>query len=298
MGSAPIRLQDPRRHVAAGRHDLWLGTVGGRPVISKDARGFSTAEPWFYEQFGPLQLTWMVGAVDIGDTHVTLERVAGAVPISRLSPRERMFQLAMSGEVVAELHALTPPADAPSALEMPSLDPLPVKAVIWAGDAALGIARRCQRSPALIAACQRWNELQHESRGIIHGDLKPDNFLLSQSGVFLIDWEAAGVGSPFIDIGAVVGSIAMAWIEALEWSKRGCSQAVEWRHVEASVATFLALYGRPISASDAWTAATLWLLWRAVTMERYAHRGRDGVRAVLTVAEWLAERSCAVRAHG
>ena len=44
---------------------------------------------------------------------------------------------------------------------------------------------------------------------IVHGDLIPENFLLSNGGLYLVDWEYAGIGFPEIDLALTIANFEL-----------------------------------------------------------------------------------------
>ena len=46
-------------------------------------------------------------------------------------------------------------------------------------------------------------------RCIVHGDLIPENFLLSNGGLYLVDWEYAGIGFPEIDLALTIANFEL-----------------------------------------------------------------------------------------
>lgn len=51
---------------------------------------------------------------------------------------------------------------------------------------------------------------------LIHGDLKSDNILCTQSEQFLIDWEVGGIGDPRWDVGSILGDALAAWVGSMD----------------------------------------------------------------------------------
>jgi thiamine kinase-like enzyme len=46
-------------------------------------------------------------------------------------------------------------------------------------------------------------------RCLVHGDLIPENFILSQGSLFLVDWEYAGLGIPETDIALTIANLEL-----------------------------------------------------------------------------------------
>lgn len=74
-----------------------------------------------------------------------------------------------------------------------------------------------QARDAVDKLASRWRTTH-----FIHGDFKADNLLFrmeprlkEQPPIVIVDWEMAGVGDPLWDVGSFVGSMLLAWIQAL-----------------------------------------------------------------------------------
>lgn len=72
-------------------------------------------------------------------------------------------------------------------------------------------AATAQRLEEQLSALRRsW-----EPRALVHGDLRDDNVLLTPEAACLVDWELAGLGDPYLDLGTVVAHNLVAF---LGWS--------------------------------------------------------------------------------
>ena len=70
----------------------------------------------------------------------------------------------------------------------------------------LKIGRATAKALAKVHAC-----------GVIHGDIKWDNFLvLPDGGVRLVDWELADFGDPSWDAGSVLQGFLTSWVTSIQ----------------------------------------------------------------------------------
>lgn len=123
---------------------------------------------------------------------ILMEWLEGA-PISRGTPRETK-PLARLAATLRQLHAAPAFPAGPSVKEM--------------HDGLDGALRRtCGAAlPEAVGATisAAGEELaSFGRRASCHRDLNPTNILASSDGVFLVDWEVAGLGDPFIDLAQV-----------------------------------------------------------------------------------------------
>lgn len=130
--------------------------------------------------------------VDGTDEIILMEWLEGD-PISRGTPRETR-PLARLATTLQRLHA------APAFPAGPTLQEM--------HDALDGALRRTGETglPEAIGATvsTAGHELESFGRRVsCHRDLNPTNILANSDGVFLVDWEVAGLGDPFIDLAQV-----------------------------------------------------------------------------------------------
>lgn len=161
------------------------------------------------------------------DETLAIRLVRGAHPLWALDFDHRGWgdQVAEDlGRILAWLHLTGPPdwAEAASTIELRRL---------WLPDLdqfeALSLANRqllrlLQESAAfqepLIALEQRIS-----SNTLIHGDLRLANILLStdegngQPKIWLVDWEAAGLGDPNRDLGAIFADLLTRWVTSMPY---------------------------------------------------------------------------------
>lgn len=95
----------------------------------------------------------------------------------------------------------------------------PVEILRVASRANLELLRIIQRSRLLRSSLAA---LRHEwePESFIHADLRTDNLLISRDGrtrpdVRIVDWEHAGLGVPAWDVGSVIASLLMLWVQSL-----------------------------------------------------------------------------------
>ena len=97
-------------------------------------------------------------------------------------------------------------ADAPAPRDLPGFDPVVVCRrdldALPAG--ALDAAQRA-RAVAILAAAPTL-----EARALIHADLIPENVIVTDMRVMLVDWEYAGRGDPAVDVASVILHFGLA----------------------------------------------------------------------------------------
>ena len=74
-------------------------------------------------------------------------------------------------------------------------------------EAALPVATR-RRLAELVALEAEWPAAV-EGDSLVHLDLRADNILLTAERVYIVDWPAASIGAPWIDLVAMLPSVAM-----------------------------------------------------------------------------------------
>ncbi len=89
----------------------------------------------------------------------------------------------------------------------------------------------------LVALEDRWPEAVR-GETLLHLDLRADNMLLTDDGVFLVDWPGAAVGAAWVDLAAMLPSIAMQGGPDPEavWHAHPTSRDVDAGLVDAFVA--------------------------------------------------------------
>lgn len=135
------------------------------------------------------------------------EHVAGTPLIGSLDPT----QVRAVFGAVAELAML----DASELVE--SLDPIGTspaeRASRWAWGAIVDSGLEDQLDPwsarhlePLIALEQDWTEAA-SGRALVHRDLRSDNMVLTPDGVVIVDWPAASLGAPWVDLVGLLPSL-------------------------------------------------------------------------------------------
>lgn len=205
-----------RRHASSGRHDLYVAAnAAGRRVFIK-AGNHLEAERWISAHLThptippgvPIDSTRMV-ATEAIENPLTLEE------IRHRSPTKAIELLADLGRFLRWLHAQDA-SSSPTARRresLPRIDPIPIDIWLQLTDAARDVVRWVQSRPR-VAATYESATTRAEPSGLINADLKPDNILYSNGTLMVVDWELAGVGPVGLDIGAALGSILIAWLQA------------------------------------------------------------------------------------
>ncbi|MGW6058079.1 aminoglycoside phosphotransferase family protein [Streptomyces sp. NPDC055189] len=201
--AARVRLADGRR--------VFLKAVGPEP--NPDTPGMHRAEARFTAALpaaAPVPLLLM--ALDFeGWVVLAFEDVDGKMPAQPWQPDELLRVLGAAADLSV---LLTPsPVEAPTlaerfgakfqgwrllavacnegADELTWLDP-------WA---RRNLARLVEREGGWVAAAA--------GSGLVHGDLRADNILLTEDKVMFVDWPGAAVGAPWFDVVAMGPSVVM-----------------------------------------------------------------------------------------
>ncbi len=150
--------------------------------------------------------------------------VDGYVPLDRELRRTSLADPAAAtaaGLALARLHENAP--------EMPGVAgrlpfPLAPIAPLTPEDLALRPRGYAQFAAVLYESCDAVGNLASRWRSshFIHGDFKADNLLWrveprfkERPPIVIVDWEMAGMGDPLWDIGSLVGSVLLAWMQVL-----------------------------------------------------------------------------------
>lgn len=94
-----------------------------------------------------------------------------------------------------------------------------------------------RRLPELLDLEEHWPEAVGGD-SLVHLDLRADNILLTSARVFVVDWPAAAIGAPWLDLVAMLPSVAMQGGPEPEgvWRAHPLGRGVDDRRVDAFVA--------------------------------------------------------------
>lgn len=126
-------------------------------------------------------------------------------------------------ELLALVHSMpvTGPAGAPidPPADITILDParkfrwLTAAEYEQASGAELACWRLFHHDVELREAVTSWAESLQNDRSVVHGDVRPDQFLVAPDGVLILDWEEFGIGSASRDLAGIAGSIVFEVLE-------------------------------------------------------------------------------------
>jgi len=123
-------------------------------------------------------------------------------------------------ELLGRVHSLPVPDSLPEPVDTPSLFD-PVRKFRWltaaeyeqASGAELACWRLFHHDVELQQAVSAWADAHRSETSCVHGDVRPDQFLVSAEGVLILDWEEFGVGSASRDLAGIAGSIVFEVLE-------------------------------------------------------------------------------------
>lgn len=284
-----------RRHPHSGRNVLWLRESDGAMTLRKESGTSAINEAWLYGTLGGhiAAVTSPISS-DTERAVVVLRYHDGASSLHDVEhPIEFLFHYAQLAMVLAELHHQPVPNDAPTSPNLPRLRPAPYGIVETLGPGARELLTGCQSMPGLLVA----DELAASVDGptaIVHGDLKPDNVLLVDGWPVIIDWDLAGRGVIWTDLGAIVGSMIDSYATTIRHNEAGelaASVPIELIHgaCESVLTDYWGDRRRPADSRRlAYSHAALWMAWRVI-IEASSARKPSGVhRARLVLADWVA----------
>lgn len=131
--------------------------------------------------------------------------------------------------------------------------------------AARQLVRLVQQRPLLADAANALKDLSGTS--LIHGDIKPDNIVVTEDHAQLIDWELSGSGHPLVDVGALIGMVLSRWAENVILGSEPASR-LTGRQLADLLAPILSGYAegaKNLTLRDAALAGAGWLVSRAWT---------------------------------
>jgi thiamine kinase-like enzyme len=122
----------------------------------------------------------------------------------------------------------------------------------------------------------RWREAT-DGESLVHLDIRADNVLLTRDRVLFVDWPAASIGAPWIDLVAMLPSVAMQGGPDPEdiWRAHPLSRGVDDDRVDAFLAGIVGYF-----------AHTVWLPPPPGLPTIRAFQSAQGTHA----AAWLAAR--------
>ncbi len=99
------------------------------------------------------------------------------------------------------------------------------------------------RLDELLQLESRWPE-SVEGGSLVHLDVRADNVLLTDDRVFFVDWPAASVGAPWIDLVAMLPSVAMQGGPDPDevWRAHPLSRGVDDDRVDAFLAAIVGYF--------------------------------------------------------
>ncbi|MBQ1009942.1 class IV lanthionine synthetase subunit LxmK [Micromonospora sp. M51] len=231
-----------------GRNDAWSGvTESGRDVFVKRLTG--QVEDTKNRMRRLLDFEAYAAKANFDNVHwpqfigshpdhriVVFERINDAVNGAALMVDET-FSLAHAqqvGRAIGHLHATPPPEGLRLDESPPGFPPvtflqgLPLSVFLKSSAGEIEAWRLLQNDPELIAAVQRLRDAERDAPRVpSHCDLRVDQFLVAEDGLFLTDWEEFRLADPARDVGAFAG----------EWVYRSVLDLVTNRGDEAFVDT-------------------------------------------------------------
>jgi aminoglycoside phosphotransferase (APT) family kinase protein len=190
-GAGPWRLRIDRGGGKALEAVLRVGDTSSRQLLATEAAALGFAEA--HQLAAPRLLAVDLDGAAAGRPALLMTVLAGS---STIPPVASMARLRALGATAATLHTLAtkPRPDLP-------LRTRPLADVDFAAR-----RRATGSSPLLEAAAERVNQvpMPQAETVFVHGDLWQGNTLWSGEGcVGMVDWDAAGVGHPGIDLGTL-----------------------------------------------------------------------------------------------
>lgn len=224
-----------REFAASPRNRMFTLRARGRRWIAKQGSTFPGGESWFFAGPGRalacVPKTLMVDdALDL----VVMEELRASVTLRRFveertpSLRRLLEQLA---DALAALHDTPLQTTRRSPSPFPDLSPVDLRVLVELGGGARAVVTAVQRSKRLSDA-MALHLRGTGTLGVVHGDLQFTNVLVQRGRVRLIDFECAGEGPVEGDLGAVVGSLMMAWCRNWSRSQRHAPRAAAQRTLD------------------------------------------------------------------
>jgi len=184
---------------------------------------------------------WVVLAFDDIDGHAPempwradeLERVLAAVSAlaDALTPSPIALEPAPAalGRMFGGWRRIADDRDAADGADRAQAPDIPTPLKSWLGE--------------LVALELRWRDAVRGDT-LVHLDLRADNLVLTPDRVFVVDWPWAAVGAPWLDLVAMLPSVAMQGGPAPDdiWRAHPLSRGVDDEHVDAFVAALAGFF--------------------------------------------------------
>lgn len=284
------------RHELSGRNRIYLVDLIGRTAIVKlpgdrrfEALGRESSVLSVLSGNYPFMPEVLATSAD--PPAVAIQYLSHVEPLHGLASRDpgrAIEEFVKLARPLAVLHTLAVRLDA-APRTMSSLDPVWHAEWLNAGPASREFIRKAQKSVAISRSCQQGLAFK-SPEGLIHGDIKADNVLISDHGPLLIDFEMSGLGRTIDDLSAVLGSLLSIWVDQLglvdgdsakDWIS---GAALEFTTIDAAWSRFIGDYQQaagtaPIADQAVTDGVVLWLVSRAYA--ECTFRRRVPVRAWL-----------------
>ena len=150
-----------------------------------------------------LPVPQLIGVHDDGDwVALVLEHIDGRMPVAPL-PAEDVSTILSAIEMLADLGTPAPPLGVPRAGTNETASGRPLRwhrvAADFAGTSS-GLDEWSRRHlDTLIELEAPWIEAV-AGNSLLHGDLRTDNILITPTTTYIVDWPAAAVGAPWLDL--------------------------------------------------------------------------------------------------
>lgn len=130
---------------------------------------------------------------------------------------------------------------------LPKIDPIEIEVWQSASPALQKLIRLLQKQ-GIISIINSKIDKQKPITCLIHGDLKLDNIMMNDGSIIILDWELCGMGELSWDLGAIIGSMILIWIDDLNiedvhnrllWEK---NTEIEFDFIKTNINNFLRNY--------------------------------------------------------
>ncbi len=217
--------------------------------------------------------------------------------------------------LLAKVHDLSPPEGSCSVLrQRDGTDEEPLRRLRWLGPdeyanasgGELDCWRLFHHDAQLQGALGQWlaNLRRQDNLAVVHGDIRPDQFVIADEQMFLIDWEEFSVGPRSRDVAGVVGAIVFealnstftapmpgrpdAVVAHRELLERGSEILVA---VEPAIHSFISSYvdagGAPLVLADLGSDVGFYLIERVIGRAMLQARVGASDRAIAGVGRGI-----------